>query len=86
MEVLFSLLVKKTTDSSSVIDNVEEKSEAVLFQMQYAVATGQFKINLLGMSSTAERSSLKHISSNVTCGVGYVTSGDRKACGKHCIC
>ena len=86
MEVLFSLLVKKATDSSSVNDNVEEKNEAVLFQMQYAVATGQFKINLQGMNSTAERSSLQHLSSNVTCGVGYVTSGDRKGCGKHYFC
>ena len=83
MEVLFSVVVKGDTDSSAPGDDVEEKSEAVLFQMQYAVATGQFQIALNGMNSTADRSSLQHLFSNVTCDAGFVTSGDRKGCGKH---
>ncbi|KAJ7360011.1 hypothetical protein OS493_019098 [Desmophyllum pertusum] len=80
VQVLFSLVVKKADDSSSSQDNVEEKSAAVLFQMQYAVATGQFAISLHGVNSTADRSSLQHLSSNVTCSVGFVTSVDGKGC------
>ena len=85
MEVLFSLVVREDNDSSSLGDNVKEKSEAVLFQMQYAVATGQFQISLHGMNSTADRSSFQHLFSNVTCAAGFVTSGDRKGCGEHCL-
>lgn len=85
MEVLFSLVVKGDTNSSSPGDDLEEKSEAVLFQMQYVVATGQFQITLNGMNSTADRSSLQHLFSNVTCAVGFVTSEDRKGCGRHCF-
>ena len=83
MDVLFSLVIKGDSDSSSPGDDVEEKSEAVLFQMRYVVATGQFHIALNGMNSTADRSSLQHISSYVTCDVGFVTSNDRKGCGKN---
>ena len=82
MDVLFSLVIKGDSDSSSPGDDVEEKSEAVLFQMRYVVATGQFQIALNGMNSTADRSSLQHLSSYVTCDVGFVTSEDRKGCGK----
>ena len=85
MEVLFSVLVKGGTDSSSPGDDVEEMSEAVLFQMRYAVATGQFQIALNGMNSTADRSSLRHLFSSITCAAGFVTSEDRKGCGKHCF-
>ena len=85
MEVLFSVLVKGDTDSSSPEDDVDEMSEAVLFQMRYVVATGQFQITLNGMNSTADRSSLQHLFSNVTCAAGFVTSEDRKGCGKHCF-
>ena len=84
LQVLFSLVVKEGTDSSGLGGNVEEKSEAVLFQMKYAVATGQFRISLHGMNSTADRSSFQHMFSNVTCGAGFVTSGDGKGCGKLC--
>ena len=85
MEVLFSVAVKGDNDSSSLGYDVEEKSEAVLFQMQYAVATGQFQIALKGMNSTADRSSLQHLFSNVSCVAGFVTSGNRKGCGKECL-
>ena len=81
MQVLFSLLVK-AIDSASLADDIEEKSEAILFQMQYAVSTGQFRISLHGMNSTADRSSFKHLSSNITCIPGFVTSRDRKGCGR----
>ena len=81
MQVLFSLLVK-AIDSASLSDDIEEKSEAILFQMQYAVSTGQFRISLHGMNSTADRSSFKHLSSNITCIPGFVTSRDRKGCGR----
>ena len=77
MEVVFSLVV----NSSSPGEDVEEKSEAILFQMQYAVATGQFQIALNGMNSTADRSSLQHLFSNVTCAAGFVTSADPNMCG-----
>lgn len=77
MEVVFSLVV----NSSSPGEDVEEKSEAILFQMQYAVATGQFQIALNGMNSTADRSSLQHLFSNVTCAAGFVTSADPNLCG-----
>ncbi|XP_078343207.1 uncharacterized protein LOC144628957 isoform X2 [Oculina patagonica] len=79
MEVLFSLVVKGA-DSSSLGGNVEETSEAVLFQMKYAVATGQFRISLRGMNSTADRSSLQHLYSNVTCSAGFVTAGKGEGC------
>ena len=83
MEVLFSVVVKGDTDYSLPEDDVEETSEAVLFQMRYVVATGQFQITLNGMNSTADRSSLQHLFSSVTCDVGLVTSEDRKGCGKN---
>ena len=83
MEVLFSVVVKGNTDSSLPGSDVEETSKAVLFQMRYAVATGQFQIALNGMNSTADRSSLQHLFSNVTCAAGFVTSKDLKGCGKH---
>lgn len=78
IEVLFSLLVK----ASPLGDNIEEKSEAVLFQMQYTVATGQFMISLHGMNSTADRSSLKHLFSNVVCSAGFLKSKSGKRCGR----
>ena len=83
VEVLFSLVVFNDINSSSLEDNVEEKSEAVLFQMQYAVSTGQFMISLHGMNTTARRSSLEHLFSKVTCSVGSVPSNDGKGCGKY---
>lgn len=83
IEVLFSLLVFKDNETSSSEDNIEEKSEAVLFQMQYAVAAGQFMISLHGMNSTADRSTFQHLSSKITCSVGSVSSNDGKGCGKH---
>lgn len=79
LKVLFSLVVNSSGD------DVEEKSEAVLFQMQYAVATGQFQISLSGMKSTANKSSLQHLFTNVTCAAGFLMSGDRKGCGRHCL-
>ena len=82
MEVLF-LMVVKGDNSSFLEDNVSEKSEAVLFQMKYAVATGQFQISLHGVNSTADRSYFQHLFSNITCGVGFVTSHDGKGCGKY---
>lgn len=42
VKVLFSMVLFKDVNSSSSEGNVEEKSEEVLFQMQYAVAAGQF--------------------------------------------
>ena len=86
MEVLFSLMVREALGSNSLSEDVQEKSEAVLFQMKYAVATGQFRINVNGMNTTAERSSLHHLSSSVTCSAGYVTSSNGKRCGKCYIC
>ena len=83
VKVLFSLVVSKDINSSSSDENVEEKSEAVLFQMQYAVAVGQFNISLHGINTTAQRSSLKHLFSKVTCSVGSVPSNDGKGCGKY---
>ena len=82
-DVLLSLSVK-AVDSPKLTDDVEEKSEAVLFQMQYAVSTGKFKVILHGLNSTADRSSLKHLSSDITCNPGFVTSSDRKGCGTYC--
>ena len=79
-QVLSSLLVK-AIDSPSLPDDIEEKSEAILFQMQYAVSTGQFGISLPEMNSTADRSSFEHLSSDFTCNPGFVTSSDREGCG-----
>ena len=84
VEVHFSLVVKEAVNLSSSEDSVEEKSEAVLFQMQYAVAAGQFIISLHGQNISADRSSFEHISSNITCGAGFVSTSSRKECGKHC--
>lgn len=85
MEVLFSLLITKGDDnSSSTGEDVEEKSEAVLFVMQYAVAAGEFMITLHGINTTADRSSFQHVFSIVKCGAGSVIASDGKECGKHC--
>lgn len=81
-DVLFSLSVKGH-DSDSTKDDVEEKSEAILFQMQYAVSTGQFVIALDGINSTANRSSFEHVSSDVICNPGFVKRSDRMGCGKY---
>ena len=81
MKILFSLRVR-AIDSSSWTDDIDEKSEAIMFQMQYTVSTGQFRISLPGMNSTADRSSFQHHSINITCGPGFVKSIDRKGCGE----
>ena len=80
MKIMLSLAIK-ASDSYSVADDIEETSEAVLFQMQYAVSTGQFRISLPGMNSTAERSSFQHLASDITCNPGFVKSTGR-GCGK----
>jgi len=85
VKVLLSLALFKDTNSSSSEDNVEEKSEAVLFQMEYAVAAGQFMISLHGINITAQRSSLKHLFSKVTCSVGSVPSNNGKRCGEYLV-
>ncbi len=79
VEVLFSLVIKSEDDG-----NVEEKSEAVLFQMQYAVAAGKFIITLHGINTTADRSSFRHVFSIVKCGAGFVMASDGKGCGTYC--
>ncbi|KAM7439890.1 eye photoreceptor cell development [Porites harrisoni] len=78
-DVLFSLSVK-AYDSASTEDDVEEKSEAILFQMQYAISTGQFIITLDNMNSTVNRSSFEHVSSDVICYPGFVEREDRMGC------
>ena len=80
-DVLFSLSVKAYY-SASTEDDVEEKTEAILFQMQYAVSTGQFIITLENMNSTVNRSSFEHVSSDVICYPGFVEREDRMGCGK----
>jgi len=79
VKILFSVSVK-VADSSSHADDIEEKSEAILFQMQYAVSTGQFNINFNGVNKTADRSSFAHLSFNITCSAGFVSSSDQKGC------
>lgn len=81
IEVLFSFVIRKDKSSSSSGESTEEISEAVLFQMNYAVATGQFRLYLDGLNSTADRSSFNLVYSNVTCNLGFVTTSDRKRCG-----
>ena len=80
MTIVLSLAIK-AFDSPTLADDIEETSEAVLFQMQYVVSTGQFRISLPGMSSTAERSSFQHLASEITCNHGFVKSNGR-GCGK----
>ena len=74
-------LAIKAIDSATLADDIEERSEAVMFQMKYAVATGQFRISLPGMNSTAERSSFQHLASHVTCNPGFVKSNGQ-GCGR----
>ena len=85
VKVLFSMVLFKDINSSSSEGNVEEKSEEVLFQMQYAVAAGQFTISLHGINTTAQRSSLKYLFSKVTCSVGSVPSNNGKRCGEYLV-
>ena len=80
MTIVLSLTIK-AFDSPTLADDIEETSEAVLFQMQYVVSTGQFRISLPGMNSTAERSSFQHLASEITCNHGFVKSNGR-GCGK----
>lgn len=83
--VLFSLSVKPF-DSVSTKEAVEEKNEAILFQIKYAVSTGQFVIVLDGINSTANRSSFEHVSSDVICNPGHVKGSERMGCGKYDQC
>ena len=83
MKIILSLAIK-AIDSPTLADDIEERSEAVMFQMQYAVSTGQFRISLPGMNSTAERSSFQHLASDITCNPGFVKSNSR-GCGKQLI-
>ena len=85
VKVLFSLVVFKDINSSSSEDNVEEKSKELLFEMQYAVAAGQFMITLHGINTTAQRSSLKYLFSKITCSVGSVPSNNGKRCGEYLV-
>ena len=80
VKIMFSVVIK-AIDSPSLANDIEETSEAVLFQMQYAVSTGQFRISLAGMNSTADRSSFQHLASDITCNPGFVKSNDL-GCGK----
>ncbi|XP_068689881.1 uncharacterized protein [Montipora foliosa] len=73
IKIMLSLAIK-AIDSPSLEHDIEETSEAVMFQMQYAVSTGQFRISLAGMNSTAERSSFQHLASDITCNPGFVKS------------
>jgi len=79
LNVLFSLSVR-AANSPPLTDDVEEKSEAILFQMQYAVSTGNFRITFNGVNSTADRSSFKYLSFDIMCNPGFVRSKDRKEC------
>ena len=83
MKIILSLAIKAIV-SPTLADDIEERSEAVMFQMQYAVSTGQFRISLPGMNSTAERSSFQHLASDITCNPGFVKSNSR-GCGKQLI-
>lgn len=80
--VFFSVSVK-AFDSDSTNDTIGEKSEAILFQIKYAVSTGQFVIAFDGINNTANRSSFEHVSSDVICNSGYVKRSDRMGCGKY---
>ena len=80
-DVLLSLSIN-AVDSALITDDLEERSEAVIFQMEYAVSTGQFKISSHGVNGTANRSSLHHLSSDITCNPGFVLRSDLKGCGK----
>ena len=79
-EVIVSLIVSKSVNTYEY--EVEEKSEAVLFQMRSAVATGQFVISFKGMNMTADKSSFQVLRSSVTCSAGFLKSSDGKGCGK----
>ena len=83
MKIILSLAIK-AIDLPTLADDIEERSEAVMFQMQYAVSTGQFRIILPGMNSTAERSSFQHLASDITCNPGFVKSNGG-GCGKQFI-
>ena len=83
MKIILSVAIKAIV-SPTLADDIEERSEAVMFQMQYAVSTGQFRISLPGMNSTAERSSFQHLASDITCNPGFVKSNSR-GCGKQLI-
>ncbi|XP_068737640.1 uncharacterized protein [Montipora capricornis] len=78
-KVLFSLSVKPSA-AASLPDDIEETSEAILFQMQYVVSTGKFSINFNGINSTADKSSFEHLSSNITCSPGFVSRNDETTC------
>ena len=80
VEIMLSPAIK-AIHSPSLANDIEETSEALMFQMKYAVATGQFRISLPGMNSTAERSSFQHLASHITCNPGFVKSKGQ-GCGR----
>ena len=80
LEVLFLVSIKKNHSSLKV--SIEDTSVAVLFQLQYTVSTGKFGISISGNYMTAERSSLKHFSTQFKCSPGSVLSSNREGCGK----
>lgn len=80
LKVQFSISIQKSR--STLVATVEETSEAAKFQLEYDVSTGNFSIEIYGLSITADKSSLKHLSTTFTCLPGSVVGKDTESCGK----
>lgn len=80
LKVQFSVSIQKSR--STLVATVEETSEAAKFQLEYDVSTGNFSIEIYGLSITADKSSLKHLSTTFTCLPGSVVGKDTKSCVK----
>ena len=84
LEILFLVSIKSSHSTLKV--TIDDTSEAVLFQLQYVVSTGKFRISLDGIYMTAKRSSLKHLSTQFKCPPGSVLNIKRAGCGKFKRC
>lgn len=80
LKVQFSVSIQKSR--STLVATIEETSEAAKFQLEYDVSTGNFAININGISVTADKSSLKHLYTSITCLPGSVVGKGAEGCGK----
>ena len=75
------VVVLSNTDDPRDTSTVAEKSEAVLFNLKYMIATGNFALTVNERNITAKGTSLQYLSSSFSCNNGFVPSNDNKSCG-----
>ena len=75
-------VIFRASKSNASVPNAAEKAGSVAFQLQYVVSMGQFTMNISENVLVARQGSLQHLSSEFTCGLGYLTDVGNSSCGK----